>query len=55
MVDALLYNMEKYKAAKSCERTDFEVNVVTFYIDGNDGISVSCNRFWPDTSYCKDY
>lgn len=55
MVDALLYNMEKYKAAKSCERTDFEVNVVTFYIDGNDGISVSCNRFLPDTSYCKDY
>ena len=31
MVDALLYNMEKYKAAKSYERTDFEANVVTFY------------------------
>ena len=45
MVDALLYNMEKYKAAKSYERTDFEANVVTFiHIDGNDGISVSLQQ-----------
>ena len=31
MVEALLFNIEEYKAAKTYEGTDFEADVVTFY------------------------
>ena len=31
MVEALLFNMEGYKAAKTYEGTNFEADVITFY------------------------
>ena len=57
MVEALLYIMEQYKAAKTHKGTDFEADVITFYSSLREIMA----SLFPVTDFslvqvtCKDY